>query len=542
MYDWKIKYNYNGNFFDLIKKDKKFTDEELNKFLNVSETKFRNPNQLPNIEKAIERTKKAIDNNENILISGDYDADGVTSTAIMVIGLSKLTPNVSWVVPKRKDGYGLSRKIVDEAIEKNVSLIITVDNGIASHVAIQYANENNIEVIVTDHHQHLTETLPTEIVVDPYIDENYPFKNICGGMVAYKFLRMLIPDLYKQPVHKELVILAMIATIADAMELKDENRKFVVNGLRILNSEDKISYGVDALIDNLNLKRGNITSTDIAFYIAPCINAIGRIEDAEMAVRLFLADDEVTATKLAKEAIKLNNHRKYVQKKIVDKTEIDENEDFIIQIIDEVPVGILGILAGNFASKYQKPCFVLHRHEGNLSGSGRSVANFDISSCVSESFDICSGGGHKAACGVHLLEENLSEFKNRCNKKYAEYVKDGAKNPTLYFLCDMRFKYINNHLVDMIDSMNPYGNGNREPQFCTFNVSVEDYKILGKTENTIKFLLKQDEIVFDAICFNEMKDKYMEMNTPKQFDIAFKLNYNVWNGRKTIQLMLIDFK
>lgn len=540
--NWKTKYNYDGNFFDLIKKDREFTNDELNKFLNVSETKFRNPSLLPNIDKAIERTKKAINFNERILISGDYDCDGVASTAVMVIGLSHLTKNVDWIIPKRIDGYGLSKKIVDYAIEKNINLIITVDNGIASHEAIDYANENNIDVIVTDHHQHLTDVLPTDIVVDPYISEEYPFKNICGCMVAYKFLRMLIEDLHKIPIHKEIVVLTMIATIADAMELKDENRKFVTNALRMLNNEEKISFGVDALINCLKLNRGQIKSTDIAFYIAPCINAIGRVNDAEMAVRLFLSDDEVVAEKLAKEAVKLNNHRKYVQKKVIDKTEVNEEDEFLIQVIDDVPVGILGILAGNFAQKYQKPCFVLHRHNGKLSGSGRSLFGFDISACVSESFDICSGGGHKAACGVHLLEENLEEFKKRCLTKYSSYMKNDFKEPTLYFLCDLPFKYINNKLLDDIELLNPYGNGNREPEFCTFDVVVEDYKILGKTENTIKFLLKQDNILFDAICFNEVKDKYMELGQPKNVDVAFKLNYNIWNGRKTIQLMLIDIR
>lgn len=540
---WKVKYEYNDNFFDLIKQDKQLSQEELDSFIDVTKSKFRNPNILPNIEKAIQRTKQAINNNEKIMIAGDYDCDGVTSTAIMVMGLKLLTPNVDWIIPKRQDGYGLSKKIIDEAIEKNINLIITVDNGIAAHDAIKYANENNIDVIVTDHHQHLTEELPTEIVVDPYIDHTYPFHSICGCMVSYKFLRLLIPDLHTRIIHKEIVVLTMIATIADAMELKDENRKFVFNGLKIINSNDKLSFGVQALIDGLNMKRGSITSTDIAFYIAPCVNAVGRINDAEMAVRLFLADDETEAIKLAQEAISLNNHRKYIQKKIIDKTEVNENDYFLIQIIDEVPEGILGILAGNFASKYQKPCFVLHNHEGVLSGSGRTFSDFDISSCVSESFDICSGGGHKAACGVRVSEKNLNEFKNRCIKKYKKWASTKQDvSPTIEFLCDIDFGYINNSLLDNIALLSPYGNGNLEPQFCTYQVKVKDYKILGKTKNTIKFKLEQNGYIFDAICFNDIKDLYFKLGEPKIMDVGYTLSYNVWAGKKTIQLMIVDMK
>ena len=539
---WNVKYKYENNLFDLIKQDKQMTQEQLDAFINVGKSKFRNPNILPNIEKAIERTVQAINNNERIMIAGDYDCDGVTSTAVMVVGLKLLTPHVEWAIPKRQDGYGLSRKIVDEAILKNINLIITVDNGIAAHDAVKYANDNSIDVVVTDHHQHLTDTFPTDIVVDPYIDKTYPFKSICGCMVAYKFLRMLIPTLHEQEIHKEIVTLTMIATIADAMVLRDENRKFVVNGLRLINSNEKLSYGVQALIDGLNMKRGNISATDIAFYIAPCINAVGRVDDAEMAVRLFLADDEVEATTLAQKAIKMNNHRKYVQKKVLDKTEVNEEDEFLIQIIDDVPEGILGILAGNFASKYQKPCFVLHNNNGILSGSGRSFADFDISSCVSESFDICKGGGHKAACGVRLNIGNLNEFKKRCVAKYANWAKDkGDISPVIEFLCDIDFEHINYNLLDDIELLAPYGNGNIEPKFCTRNVKVVDYKILGATQNTIKFTLEQNGYKLEAICFNDVKDLYFNIGEPTLMDIGYTLSYNVWNGRKSIQLMLVDF-
>ena len=309
-YKWNIHQSYQGDFFDVIKKEKNLTDDDLYNFIHIRESKYRNPNLLPNIDKAIERTKQAIQNHEHILISGDYDCDGITSTSIMMIGLSSLTPYVEWTVPKRTDGYGLSKKIIDNAIQNHINLIITVDNGISTKYVIDYANKNNIDVIVTDHHPMVTsDVLPTEITVDPQIEESYPFKSICGCMVAYKFLRMLISDLPKKEIHNEIVVLTMFGTIADVMSLTDENRKFVYNGLKLLNQKQHVSYGIDALVKALKLSKGNITSTNIAFSIAPCINALGRIDDSKIGVELFLADDEVKATRLAEKSASINEKR-----------------------------------------------------------------------------------------------------------------------------------------------------------------------------------------------------------------------------------------
>lgn len=547
-YKWKINGVFKDSFWELIKQERKFTDEELNSFIHVKKTKFRNPNKLPNIDIAIKRTQQAIDNHEKIMIAGDYDCDGVTATSIMVIGLSSIGADVDWVVPKRVDGYGLNTNMIQEAIDDKVKLIITVDNGIAAHEAIKMAKDNGIEVIVTDHHQFLSETLPCDIVVDPFISSDYEFKSICGCMIAYKFLRMLIPNLSTNPIHKELVALTTFATIADVMPLIDENRKFVTMGLDLINQSKRIGYGVDALIKEMKLTKGNISSMDIAFYIAPCINAIGRIETADYAVQLFLADDEVSANHLAKKAVALNNKRKYIQSKVIKETEINKEEPFIIQTFneDKIPAGILGIIAGRFASKYQKPCFALHEHNGKLSGSGRNVMDYDISKCVSENFDLVKGGGHTAACGVSLPVDKLEEFKKRCCANYSTWLESATgveTEPTIHLLAELDFDLIDDNLMRFMSMLEPFGAENPEPKFCTKNVTVNSSKVLGKTKNTVKFTFNQNGKLIDGVCFNDLKDCYVEeLKEPTVVDIAYNVSYNYWMGRRTIQLMLVDIK
>jgi len=547
-YKWNIHQSYQGDFFDVIKKEKNLTDDDLYNFIHIRESKYRNPNLLPNIDKAIERTKQAIQNHEHILISGDYDCDGITSTSIMMIGLSSLTPYVEWTVPERTDGYGLSKKIVDNAIQNHINLIITVDNGISTKHIIDYANENQIDVIVTDHHPMVTsDVLPTEITVDPQIEESYPFKSICGCMVAYKFLRMLISDLPKKEIHNEIVVLTMFGTIADVMSLTDENRKFVYNGLKLLNQKQHISYGIDALVKALKLSKGNITSTNIAFSIAPCINALGRIDDSKIGVELFLADDEVKATRLAEKSASINEKRKQFQNEALQNIEIDNNSPFIIETIDNKYPGLIGAIAGKFANKYQKPCFMLHElTDGRLSGSGRTIGNFAINTCISDNMDICTGGGHASACGITMKKDDLQEFKKRCFVSYNKYLEDNRAEiaePTKDFLCELNFNDIDDELMSKINTLEPFGKDNPMPEFCSHKVLVQDYKILGALQNTVKLELYQNGKILTGITFNETKDKFVEeLNCPKYINIGYTLNYNYWRGNRTLQLLINDFQ
>lgn len=551
-YNWKIKGKYEEGLWKFIKDEHCFsTDRLLERFLDFKQISKFDEHTLPNIDSAVERVKKAIDNDEHIMIAGDYDCDGVTATATMVVGLRTVARNVSWIVPLRKDGYGLSKKMIQKAIDKKVDLIITVDNGINANEAIDYARENNIDVVVTDHHIS-NGKLPNAIVVDPFIDSSIAFKEICGCMVAFKFLQVLIPDLKNKigiDFFGELTTFATIATVADSMPLLEENRRFVHFGLNIMNNPKYfIGYGVEHLLKKGKIQRGAITSSSIGFTIAPMINAIGRMDDASKAVELLLTDDEVVAERLAEQAFKWNDERKDLENKKVAEAEVDENDGVLVVVFDDVPKGVVGVLAGKIGGKYQRPCFVMRNDNGILAGSGRGISDFKLRDCITSCADIgVGGGGHSGACGIHSLrEEYLPEFKKRCKKLYFDWLaqNDGKpKDPTMVFLFELGFDKINDNFVDDIEKLAPFGLGNREPMFCTMNVNVADYKVIGAKNNAVRFDFEKNGTILKGICFNDVKDKYIdELGAPDKVDIGFIVQYNVWNGNKTIQLQLKDIK
>ena len=550
--DWIILYDdyQNGDLIDDILEYNNKTHKGIqnkNDILYPEKINWVNAFELPNIRKGIERVKQAIENNENILIAGDYDADGVTATAIMFFGIRSLTPNVYWTVPNRSDGYGLSTNIVSEAMMKKCSLIVTVDNGIVAFEAIEYANQMGIDVIVTDHHQP-QDKLPCDIVIAPLVDNKYPFKNICGCMVAFKFLQALLgKDMVKMSWYKEAFALTAIATIADVMILQNENRRFVNSFLNMLKKKNSVGLGLDTLFKNIKgLDLENVTSTDIAFSVVPCINAMGRLDDAKKAVELFLTEDCTIADKIAKKMIDLNSERKKYQNEIRQSLQINENTNVIVEVIDKVPSGIVGIVAGSISSKYNRPCYLMVKNEDLLFGSGRApeYGKFNVGSFVANNKDICFGGGHKGACGVKLLDKNLEEFKSRCEKEYKLlYPQTDETVVKKIIFYDLKFSQINNDLMNDLCLLEPYGSGNRAPLFCSRGVYVSNTRICGDYKNTLQMEFFQNNKTLKGICFYDVMDKYINELQQEQFiDICYTLQYNYWQGNKSIQLLIEDFK
>lgn len=508
-----------------------------------------NPYLLTNMDKAINRINEAINKNEKICIIGDYDADGVTATAVMYIGLRSIFTNVIWQIPDRfKDGYGMNNRLIDVAHQNECGLIITVDNGIAAHEPIKYANSKGIDVIVTDHHQFTAEELPTEITVNPQIDDEYPFKSICGCMVAFKVINALIPDLqYNNPdLYEELVSITTIGTIADVMELMDENRFYVKQGLQYLSKAR--NAGLRSLMKKLNLYEKDLNSDDIGFAIGPCLNAAGRLESPDIAEHLLLSDDEVEGDKWADKLIKLNEKRKKMQKEAIDSLEINEDDKFIVADLDGVGHGMLGIVAGQIAEKYQKPCFALGGNEekGTLSGSGRSVYGYDINSCIQDNKDIASGGGHSAACGVSIKYENLEEFKKRCNEHFNNWLQHATVDdltPSLDVVCEINPDIIDERLINNINKLKPYGAGNEVPVFATKNLKVEDFKVVGKNQNVLQMKLKKNFKNIKAVGFGDIKNKFEEIGQPLEVDVLYTVELNEWpEGTFTPQLLIRDIK
>ena len=550
-YQWRIagKVSRQGTDDNLYQLMADVRDVDLDKFINFVNAKrgVRNPNELPNVDAAVACIKKAIANNERITVCGDYDVDGVTATACMVLGLNQLGARVDWLVPDRmKDGYGLSERMVDMCASNYTSLLVTVDNGVAAWKGIAKAKSLGMDVVVTDHHPVRSATLPTDIVVDPFVDKLYPFPGICGCMVAYKLLRVLIPDLTTMPVNNELVGLTTIATVADAMDLVDENRVFVYNGLKNLATTG--NKGLTKLLEQLRLTQKHITSTDIGFSIAPCLNAAGRMGSADMCVKLFLGDDEAETAKIAEKLIAANERRKALQREALASITVDENDPVIVQDFPNAPGGMLGVIAGQIANKYQRPCFAVRLVGDHYGGSGRSFGGFDIGACVAENNDIASGGGHAGACGVSVVADKLAEFKTRCAKAYADYVASAdvtaVEMPTVDVTGVLPLQYADMDFVERVMNVAPFGHGNPEPVFAALNVELRNPEVIGKLQNTVRGqLVDTDGSALSIVCFNAIKDKLVdELHLPPRVDALFTIGVNEWAGRRTVQAILTDVR
>jgi len=546
-YKWKIIQGKAQSLIEIlssIAKSKKMSKDEIKKFIN-NDIQPYDPFLLTNMDKAVERINQAIKNNEHIQILGDYDVDGITSTSLLYIGLVSLYSNVSWKVPHRiKDGYGVNKNLIDEAHNDGVNLIITVDNGIASHEPINYAKSLGIDVIVTDHHQLNSNGIPTEITIDPHQDNNYPLKNICGCMVAFKLVNALIPDLYlNERLYNEMIILITLATVADVMSLVDENRFYVKKGLELLSNCDNL--GLKILIEKLKLK--NITTADIGYKIAPCLNAAGRLESADLAVNLLLTEDISEANKITDIIIELNAKRQELQKEIIEeieKNELDPDNFIILRV--EAEKGLIGIVAGDIKEKYNKPCIILSKKDDVLSGSGRSIEGYDLFQVIEKNRDIVNGGGHAAACGVSIKEENLIEFKRRCNENFNQWIKENCKDqkiePIKYAICEIPLNLIDIKLINNINKLQPYGHGNYEPFFVTMNVNVLESRIVGKNFDTIQFTFKQNEFIIKSVGFKNVLEKFIELSSPQKVDIMYTINLNEWNDKFTLQLIIKDIR
>lgn len=521
-----------------ILKWKNIEKEDIKKFIHA-DIKEHDPFLLTNMDKAVNKIKDAISNNTKIAIIGDYDVDGICSTTILYLALKKHLQTVEWFIPDRvKDGYGMNNRLIDLANEKGCKLIITVDNGINAHEQVKYANSLDIEVIVTDHHQHTSSELPTDITVNPQIDNNYPLKAICGAMVAFKLVNALFNDLESidADLYNDLLCFATIATIADVMDLVDENRYYVKKGLVLLN--DPKNIGLKTICDRLNINT-NIYASDIGFLLAPCLNASGRLETADIAVNLFLSDDEVTAKKYTEKLIELNSKRKDIQKEVKEKISklIDDNDNFIVVHIEDVGHGVLGIIASDIANIYHKPCFVLAGKD-KLSGSGRSVLDYDINSCI-QTIEFASGGGHAAACGVSIEKDKIDEFKKLCNEHYINWLNTvEIKESSIDVICKLNFEYINERLINNVKMLEPFGLGNEEPVFYSENVRIESSKIVGKNKNVLQLTLYDDSNMIKAVGFGNVLEKFEKLNKFK-VNIVYKLGLNEWpSGTYTPQLLI----
>jgi len=480
---------------------------------------------LSDIDKASKRIKKAIESHEKIVIVGDYDVDGVGSSAVMSEFLNFCGAEFEVVIPDRfEEGYGLTPKLLEKI---KADLIITVDNGITSFEAANICKETGIDLIITDHHTPLIDKegikLPDAFaVINPKISEDFPFKEICGAEVAWYLCAAIKHQMKLQIDLKEYLDILAIAIIADVMPLTHMNRTLVNMGLKRLNKAQKpFSRAIKRYFNK------ELGAEDIAFQIAPRLNAAGRVAHARVAFDFLTSKDDEEAFRLFLELDRLNNLRKEIEKEIIESVEVEENDKFIV-IKGEYHEGVVGIIASRLVHRHKKPAIVLSQYNGTLKGSGRSLGNIDIFSLVEECEEMLDGfGGHKMACGLTIKEENFEKFKETLNKKVLKYDKDDFFIED-FVMGELPFSEIDLELLDIIKSFEPYGQANPKPKFIA---TAEVKYIQNLKDNHYKLILYQNGYYLPAVIFR-FEGEFDEVITFK-----FSINENNYYQRE-VQLII----
>jgi len=523
-------------------------EEYINKFLNPSMDDLYDPFLIKDMKKAVDRIVNAIKGEERIIIFGDYDVDGITSTSILYDFFKKSGANVGYYIPDRKEeGYGLSIGALEKVIEDEASLIITVDCGITAFEEIEYINEKGIDIIVTDHHECKRKLPNAYALVNPLRhDCTYPFKELAGVGVIFKLVRALSQELGIDDQSQNYIDLVALGTVADVVTLVDENRIIVKNGLKKI--ENTLNKGLKALIEISGSKDKKITSYTIGFVLAPRINAAGRIGDASRAVRLFTTDDEAEALIIAKELNEQNKYRQETERGIFSdvltkiETDVDvEKEKLIVVWGKGWHHGIIGIVASKITESYNRPCILISLEDGIGKGSGRSIEGFNLFEALSHCASLLDKfGGHEQAAGLSVKEENLERLKILINE-YADTVLDDLDLiPKIKIDIEVTKEDVSKDSVKELDLLAPFGAGNPSPVFAYKNLIIEDIKTVGNDKH-LKLRFNDKETFVDAIGFNRghLADIYKETDV---LDAACSLEINSWNNIDRVQLNIKDLK
>ncbi len=474
------------------------TKEKSGELLSPGE--LSDPYLMKDMDRAVERIRRAVEGFEHIAVYGDYDADGVTATALLYTYLQEKGANVSFYIPQRdSEGYGMNMAAVDTLSREGVELIVTVDNGVSAGEEIAYAKSLGMDVVVTDHHQP-QETLPDAPVIDAHReDDQSPFKELCGAGVVLKLLMALEGD--RGAVLEQYGDLAALGTVGDSVSLTGENRRIVQRGLEIANRRER--PGLAALLDS-----EQVTSTKLAFSVIPCINATGRMGSPERAVRLLTYRDPESAGLLAEEIREENQNRKSVEAEVIRAAEQKLEErpelrfDRVLVVCGEGwHHGVVGIAAARLCEMYGKPCIVLSSGDGEARGSGRSVEGFNLFQAVTECRDLLTRyGGHPMAAGLTLPEERVGEFRRRINE-YAREICPEMPFFTMKLDCTLQNRALTPATCRQLEPLEPFGAGNPQPVFALLGVTLTDVRGLGSNMGHCKLCCKGGGLSFECVRF-----------------------------------------
>ena len=535
-------------------------EEDFSLYLKSDLSLMHDAGSLYGVEDAYNEIMSEIKKGNKIRVVGDYDIDGVCSSYILVKSLKRFGANADVRIPDRiKDGYGINDNIINEAANDKISMIITCDNGIAAHSQMELARKLGIKVIITDHHEVYQEDgkdyLPVaDVVINPKRSEcKYPFKSICGALVAYKLMEYMYERLYGKKMYEDgelsdLLEVAAIATIGDVMPLVDENRVLVKHGLKSLMNTNNL--GLRALIKATGMEGKKISAYSIGFVIGPCLNAGGRLENALVALNMFMSKNSDEANEYAMHLKELNDERKDLTamnvKVAVELAEREYADDDILVIyLENCHESIAGIIAGRVREALGKPTIILtdaFGEDGMIKGSGRSIESYNMFEALYEVKDIFEKfGGHHMAAGMSLKKDRLDEFRKRLNKNSKLTKEDFIQK--IWIDVPLPFSYISLDFVRELEKLEPYGNKNEKPKFARKGIKILSKNILGKNKNVVKMLLEDDDGTrLGGIYFCDGEAFFDELKGNNEIDIIYYPDINEYGGRESLQVIITGYK
>ena len=565
VYSKKADFDAIGSRFNIdpvtarIIRNRDVTDmENVDMYLNGTLDSLHDPMMMKDMDKAVSVIASSIRDNKHIRIIGDYDIDGICSIYILFKGLKICGADVDYEVPDRiTDGYGINENLIKQAYEAGVEVIITCDNGIAAASQIDYANELGMTVVITDHHDVPYEETDNgrryiipkaAAVVDPKQNDcRYPFKMLCGAGIAYKFIGCMVKEFQTgDSVMPELLQFAAIATVGDIVDLLDENRIIVKEGLKLIANTG--NYGLNALMAVTGVSRESINAYHIGFVLGPCLNASGRLDSAKRALKMLVTDDRAEAERHAGELKDLNEERKKLTSEAVDKAvDMVENSSLkddkvLVIFLPDCHESIAGIVAGRIREKYYKPVIVLTRGEQEAKGSARSIESYNMFEKLSECKDLFTRfGGHPMAAGLSLPEENIPEFRSRINEHCNLSEEDLTE--TVWIDVPMPLEYINEKLILELGGLEPFGKANPKPVFADKNISIRNIRAIGKDKQYTRMTITKDSgIVIDAVGFFPCTELETVYNKNGRISCTYYPEINEFRDKKQIQVCVTGYR
>jgi len=518
------------------------TKEEAGKFLNAKLDHLLDPYTFSDMHKAVGLIKKAAKHKEKVMVFGDYDVDGITSTALLKLALSKMGLDAIYYIPHRiKEGYGLNKNILHFIQQKNVKLLITADCGVSNYEEISELRRHKIEVVVTDHHEPAdTQLPPASSIINPKLKgSDYKYRDLAGVGVAYKLCQAMT----NEKLFEDLDLVSL-GTIADVVPLTGENRIIAKEGLARLSQTKRV--GLKALMESSGIKDKRITATFVSFILGPRLNASGRMDSAEVALNLLMSEEEEEAKNFARIIEAHNRQRQKIEGKILEEAQglIDKEINFkdhkiIVIAKEDWHPGVLGIVASKLAERFYRPTIVISLDHDLCRGSGRSIKNFHLFQALSECRDLLETfGGHAHAAGLVITKDSIDDFKKNINRLAKERLLLEDLLPSLDIDMELALSDLNEDIVAELEALEPFGTANPEPLFYTRNLRLKGQpQVLAR--NTLKFWVSDGDITYQAIGFGLGGFQESLVNADS-FDLVYSPRIDDWQDEESVILEIKD--